>query len=1656
MDLNKIDLKKARQDFPAIAPILLGAINAWPDNIGIYISKIEREQNQEKLKQWFKFWAQVDIIGAASMVTKLKRTKEEQKEEIKLIILQEAKKEVEDIRNLYKLMDVLLYFNSFGRAKGCYNYAKYITIKKLNEIKQEKSLEKMNMLLRQYVQNTETFERIFSKEELLDLPEKAIIKRLIPDSENEKKVQEINNVLEYVLEHKEILKEAEISLKKFMHDKNTTFDSERVSMQKVIELLEKMQTQIDNKQDASSNLEKMKPEIQIFIDNLKEIQKRQEDRTKEFIDEETEKLIKIRNKEIEKIKEDIKAQQQIIHNILYKNVIETKKALRKKKISKLLLRKTYNEALNIRVEENFTEPLKEYIDEDRNYLSVISLINNKELSQKIYKLVEGIEKRKYTIFYRCRNNFKKIQAMEKIVPVNIIKLKDAILKDLDRIMQGIPSKELKEARDEVEKQLKKLESTKDETQLRNQDIKETYIDILCMKIPRIKQFLNANMDLESFNVKVVQSLLEKSKYNLIFQYIKIVLDTGNYATIRNSLKNFNLVLASKRDNKEIITKITNKLIKRTNSGIALEFLRIIGVDKFSNYLPSNKCLLDYIEELKDTTNSLQLLYVQKRLFFEYYQDTYKDEMICTEKWLEYFEKSRKIEIPEILHEEVVILELLEKNISYLENKFVQDKIEQIENAYEKNTIDMKSLYICKLIVKVLNNILSEETDLETKLHKIEKLSVLNCFKYTEKQIKPNFKFIDIKVIDIKINSNQIFEKLIENLKEEDMKYLIDIYMNTHIKVTLEIEKFMELLSHKTLKGVFESFSKYIFYGIIKSRKNSTFYSFKILNVLNEDKIRIERKNFEYDNGTKTTYTAKMSNYDSLYNRIILKDIQIYQTGKNSTRTINQKINQNMIDKLRADTQNPYKYIHYKDIAEYKYDRKKSEIVNMVSQKLKPSEKEMYYEKIKQNYKEALENEQILLNDIIYYYMNTATKYIIDLNEFIGMIADIRYPAKRIVDISNEFKGYVILFKRLDNENRVIGTLQLEGNNIEYIGNELRKYFMREITYQGGLLDTFNKETGKIYIRKLLDIDIQTNSEQYTQLEDIFTKYLATRDFSILEKLKDLDTIPELLNEENKQYATEKALLYNYRVLFYSIFSILIQDLEKLKTFLQYLGKNNFWKEQINKQTSVVWYVTRNEISEDIREVFLEKAKKENVATVLYCYMNTHIKDIIPLGELLRTMARYNPELNTNKEESIIDLMKYNIKIMVKINKQKTRKEDGYIVAFINKNLRIKLPENTKLQFYNNLNVIKYDKLSDCMICEVSSAPIKSIMEQYNKESIYLYTKILNENPIIADLYDLIEDEAVKKTNVYYDEFLESKYFYDLIINETKQLKKLSKVFKCYLEGKLKQEALNITNVIKIMIIYSNTLLRYSMQLDEFLEIIGPIIDKIEGLITQSFKIKIYKKIDNITYEVYFVRYNRTLLAKFMKHKNVDLIEGEEYIAYLHFYNAKNKDIILERPEKSIKYTNTTLFNIIIGNQVRQITATTNKIKQFCEDYLEKEKLSLEKEEKFKELIDTLNLKIHTGGEKAIKKAKRAIYDFILYNNDKVIDEKGMITCISSLIPEARKWDLESRIINSLKNLVRNGKTNVNINEDKNARELLLETASSIIMKKESFLRYYNF
>ena len=55
MNLNEINIEKAKQEFPAIASKLEGALSAWKKNVGTYIINIVRETNPEKLKQWFRY-----------------------------------------------------------------------------------------------------------------------------------------------------------------------------------------------------------------------------------------------------------------------------------------------------------------------------------------------------------------------------------------------------------------------------------------------------------------------------------------------------------------------------------------------------------------------------------------------------------------------------------------------------------------------------------------------------------------------------------------------------------------------------------------------------------------------------------------------------------------------------------------------------------------------------------------------------------------------------------------------------------------------------------------------------------------------------------------------------------------------------------------------------------------------------------------------------------------------------------------------------------------------------------------------------------------------------------------------------------------------------------------------------------------------------------------------------------------------------------------------------------------------------------------------------------------------------------------------------------------------------------------------------------------
>ena len=130
--------------------------------------------------------------------------------------------------------------------------------------------------------------------------------------------------------------------------------------------------------------------------------------------------------------------------------------------------------------------------------------------------------------------------------------------------------------------------------------------------------------------------------------------------------------------------------------------------------------------------------------------------------------------------------------------------------------------------------------------------------------------------------------------------------------------------------------------------------------------------------------------------------------------------------------------------------------------------------------------------------------------------------------------------------------------------------------------------------------------------------------------------------------------------------------------------------------------------------------------------------------------------------------------------------------------------------------------------------------------------------------------------------------------------------------------------------------------------------------------------------------------------------------------------------------------------------------EFYKEFLEIEKLNIKQEEEFKALIDNFKSKIKTGNKKEIRNAKIAIVNYILYCNDKVVNEKGLVKNIQDFINETKKWEIASSLTDSLETLILNGKYNININEDKNAKELLLEAASNIILKKEGLLRKYNF
>lgn len=710
------------------------------------------------------------------------------------------------------------------------------------------------------------------------------------------------------------------------------------------------------------------------------------------------------------------------------------------------------------------------------------------------------------------------------------------------------------------------------------------------------------------------------------------------------------------------------------------------------------------------------------------------------------------------------------------NEYITWKIDEISNIILENKIDIEKVVYeiieyYKILIGVINKIILNEKSFNDLSEKIEQLKCLNIFAYKEEYKDPLLKKYR-KELSSNINiSKKIYkedmEKKYRTLKSGKRIYL---YMNTHWKYVIPIEEFLEEMEQKNIKISYNNLNKYIFYGIIIPGKRNKRLKLKNVYNINRTRVRdplktLENKKYkcvvkiiginrfssellvqiseiiEQDEYKKESKNEKIKNSFEQYIRALEKkdDTDIKELSKklkkvntNQTKKIAktqilmmEQFGKEIIDILKKDEANPFKYKNiksYKSGINSKKILKDKEKLNNLKQLIELCNSEYdeeiknlktyYSEYVKEKYKEILENDKNDIKDIVYYYMNTSTKYIINLNEYIYLIAITRFKEQENIDIYEIFKYYPILFKELtynkeDKNYKVKDLENLQAQDVIYDGLK-ENTIIDGISYLNSYLNRYNVITKKIYINTLVKTYFITNSREYDELLKTLTNmlYVNSRAFNEIKKIKQ---IPELRNNNRKKIKAYPFLTLQLENICINLFMRLINDVKNLEKFILMLGNNNIFRQDMNINSQPKKY--NKNTKEEIKETFLNQINSDNIETILYCYQNSYLKNMIRIEELIRRLFIYNNGLNNVDKNGKIYLNNYNLQINVKI---KSIEQEIIIAERIKDydDIKINIIGEISNKKNKQLKVVEYNTISKIFICK----EIKSAYYNKNKKS----------------------------------------------------------------------------------------------------------------------------------------------------------------------------------------------------------------------------------------------------------------------------------------------------------------------------------------------------
>lgn len=848
--------------------------------------------------------------------------------------------------------------------------------------------------------------------------------------------------------------------------------------------------------------------------------------------------------------------------------------------------------------------------------------------------------------------------------------------------------------------------------------------------------------LNEINKKIMIHLLDESNYNLILNYFYLLSSSDHKESMAPIFFYVNKLIINDK-NKEKIEKIVNKLLEKKQYILTLQFLKILNVKDYSEYTKiDNKT---YRELILGKFDDKKALVFGKELYLQDNHSLYD--------WYKYLnEKPMNTELGyHIL--KVIIKLILDTNEFKEEYKVEINKLNNYINFYKIKYVDIE---LTDLYTKLYNLIIEKEP-LEI-INAINLFDSCSPFKYDLGQKS----IIYLRVFN-RLNCYTETMKVIKNITDNRLLTLeekVDIYMNSHFKILINISDYLKLiLKHddesSTKQDIKKLFDGYIFYGrVITINPKTKKVRIKIINVNENNKLRnscttmekffgcrinvgytvqMELENYlPYDNSFEVSFVKSFDNiylekrklYENLYDKLINnieitdEDIKNMPKGSDINYTASSETERlfDMQYKALSNIKDNYKsfikLIKKDTVSQFIWPSKGSEAIEtnttiMMEKRFKNYTKDLtirsnFYNSIKS----LIEESDASLEEIIYIYMNTAYKFIISINDFLRLlIYNERISEEEIINISEYFNNYEFYGKVVndeDDENIILHThllwsFKITTNNKNILGSKRYiKFRLKEFDHRNNKFTTYNLKMSHHYIYD------QQLGYLNTILAMIRRNGFENETYDKLMNMKPVEILKEDIIVTNN---TELDQISNYVFNYNKIFVKHLNNEPKLYRFLQSLDENNLFKYPrfiAKKSYENIRTMSGFSFSIDkFKETFI-KSKKLNI--VMYCYLNSYYRTFINLDTLLQGYA-----LNRNLINKEIDLSNVESTLRyVYINPDQT--EHKWRISGIKHNLKLVINDELDENYVYTLKMLKYHSGTNELYLKVIKKELKKKKE----------------------------------------------------------------------------------------------------------------------------------------------------------------------------------------------------------------------------------------------------------------------------------------------------------------------------------------------------------